>query len=72
MKVYLAEYHNGEAYEDFHQWHGKKVYKKRENCLQEILDNGFIKDKDDEGFIKPDEEYGETYYVNIEELELVD
>lgn len=37
MKVYIANYDNGESYEDFSEWYGDKVYIDRRECEREIL-----------------------------------
>lgn len=71
IKVYLATFHNGESYEDFHEWKSKKIYLKREECEKEILDLGYILNNEMELELI-DKEWGYSYYANIEELELID
>lgn len=80
MKIYIAHYNNGEAWEDFYEWYSKKAYINKEDCLKEILEDGFIIDEEDhrsDGRITYKRESNDGYFyqcdfVIIEELELVE
>lgn len=44
MKVYLIEFNNGEAYEDFYSWIDDVVYLNKEDCINSLRDKGYVED----------------------------
>lgn len=44
MKVYLIEFNNGEAYEDFHKWIDDVVYTNKEDCINSLRNKGYVED----------------------------
>ena len=46
MKVYIINYDNGEAYEDFHEWLSDVAYTSIEKCEEVLLTQEFVKDKE--------------------------
>lgn len=71
MRVYLAEYNNGEAWGDFSEWHGKKVYINKQDCINEILGNGYKFNVDTNEFELIDEEMYDHFFAITEVLELI-
>lgn len=42
MKVYLIEFDNGEAYEDFYRWIDDVVYVNKEDCINTLRVKGYV------------------------------
>lgn len=45
MKVYIINYDNGEAYEDYNEWLSDVAYTSIEKCEEVLLTKGFTKYK---------------------------
>lgn len=69
MKYYLMHMHNGEAYEDFHEWFEPKIYETKDQCKQILLDGDFIWHEGWQAYVS----YGEyeNWYAIIVELDVV-
>jgi hypothetical protein len=77
MKVYIIDYHNGEAYEDYNEWVSDVAYTSIEKCEEVLIDNGFKKDsekwmgKEYWTQLRPYDHWENEHHAIIIELEVV-